>query len=154
MSQRINRRYLIKGIVATGAALGTTLAATSASAKSDGHSGHKHHSKNPYEDLIESAMTCSKDGQACLDHCFVLLKDGDSEIAQCAEIVTEMLVMVDALAKMASYRSSRLKEFAKVCAAVCKDCQDECEKHADKHAECKVCAESCEDCIKACDKIL
>ena len=94
-----------------------------------------------------------KDGQACLDHCFTLLKDGDKKMADCAESVTEMLVMCDGLAKMASYRSPHLKDFAKVCAAVCKDCQDECEKHSEKHVECKQCADSCADCIKACDDI-
>lgn len=154
MSQTLNRRELIKGAIATGAAIGTTLSATSSMAKSDEHAHHKHHAKNPNKAVIDSALTCSKDGQACLDHCFVLLKDGDKEMASCAESVTQMLVMVDSLSKMASYQSPHLKEFAKVCAKVCKDCEDECDKHADKHAECKQCAESCADCIKACDNIV
>jgi Cys-rich four helix bundle protein (predicted Tat secretion target) len=85
-----------------------------------------------------------KDGQACLDHCFTLLEDGDKEMARCAESVTEMRVMCDSLAKMACYRSPHLKDFAKVCAAVCKDCEDEC----------KACADSCGDCIDACEKIV
>lgn len=151
MPQTINRRDLIKGAIATSAAISAAVASTSVKAKSD---GHHHHSENPNEDLIEAALECSKDGQACVDHCFTLLKKGDKEMASCAESVTEMLVMCDGLAKMASYRSPHLKEYAKVCASVCKDCQDECEKHADKHAECKACAESCEDCIKACENVV
>ena len=151
MTQTINRRDLIKGAVVASAAIGAAIASSSTAAKSG---EHQHHSKNPNEELIETALDCMKDGQACLDHCFVLLKDGDKEMASCAESVNEMLVMVNGLAKMAAYRSPHLKEFAKVCAKVCKDCQDECEKHSDKHAECKACEESCADCIKACEDVV
>ena len=152
MSQTINRRDLIKSAMAASVAIGATVSAKSAMAGDDEHK-HKHHSKNKNEHAIKTALACLKDGQACVDHCFTLLKDGDTSIAKCAETVTEMLVMCDGLSKMASYRSPHLKDFAKVCAAVCKDCKKECEKHSDKHAECKQCAESCGDCIDACENI-
>lgn len=155
MSDTISRRNLLKSAIATGAtsaAIAATLTTKTANAGDKDHSHHKHHA-NKNKKVIETALTCLKDGQACLDHCFVLLKDGDNEMARCAETVTEMLVMCDGLSKMASYRSPHLKDFAKVCAAVCKDCQDECKKHSDKHAECKACEESCADCIEACDNI-
>ncbi len=150
MSQTINRRNLIKSAMAASVAIGAAVSSKTAMASED---KHKHHMKNKNEDVIDAALTCLKDGQACVDHCFELLKDGDTSIAKCAETVTEMLVMCDGLAKMASYRSPHLKDFAKVCAAVCEDCKKECEKHADKHAECKKCAESCGDCIEACKNI-
>ncbi len=150
MPQTINRRDLIKNAMAASVAIGATVSATSAISSED---RHKHHSKNKNQDIIDTALICLKDGQACLDHCFELLKDGDTNIAKCAESVTEMLVMCDGLSKMASYRSPHLKDFAEVCAAVCKDCQKECEKHADKHVECKKCAESCADCIDACKEV-
>ena len=153
MSQTLNRRDLIKGALAASAIAGSALSAKSAVAADDKNDHHAHHAKNKNENVVDTALVCMKDGQACLDHCFILLKDGDKEMASCAESVTEMLVMCDGLAKMASYRSPHLKDFAKVCAAVCKDCQDECEKHSDKHVECKQCADSCADCIKACDNI-
>lgn len=153
MSQTLNRRQLIKGAVAASAVMGAALSTKSAIAGDDKHDHHAHHAKNKNKNVVEAALECQEDGQACLDHCFILLKDGDTSIAKCAETVTEMLVMCEALAKMASYQSSHLKDFAKVCAAVCKDCKDECEEHSDKHVECKECAESCEECIKACENI-
>ena len=153
MSQTLNRRDLIKGALAASAVAGSALSAKHAIAADDKNDHHAHHAKNKNENVVDTALTCLKDGQACLDHCFILLKDGDKEMARCAETVTEMLVMCDSLAKMASYRSPHLKDFAKVCAAVCKDCQDECEKHSDKHVECKQCEDSCKECIDACKNI-
>jgi len=153
MPQTLNRRDLIKSAMAASVLVGATVSAKSAIAADDKHDHHAHHAKNKNMHVVDSALTCLKDGQACLDHCFILLKDGDTSIAKCAETVTEMLVMCDGLAKMASYRSPHLKDFAKVCAAVCKDCQDECEKHSDDHVECKQCAKSCADCIDACENI-
>ena len=155
MPETLNRRDLIKGALAASAAIGTMAAATSSFAKEDDHEGHHmHHAKNPNTAAIDTALSCMKEGQACLDHCFVLLKDGNKEMAACAESVTEMLVMCEGLAKMASYRSPHLKEYAKVCIAVCEDCEDECKKHSDKHVECKKCEESCADCIEACKNIV
>jgi Cys-rich four helix bundle protein (predicted Tat secretion target) len=152
MPQTLKRRDLIKSAMLASAAISTTLAAQSVTAEEKGH--HQHHSENKNKQVIDTALTCLQDGQACLDHCFILLKDGDTEMAKCAETVTEMLVLCDGLSKMASYRSSHLKEFAKVCAAVCQDCKDECKKHSDNHAACKACEDSCGDCIDACKKIV
>lgn len=152
MPQTMNRRNLIKNAMVASAAIGATLSAQAVSASEKKHD-HSSHTKNKNDHVIDAALSCLKDGQACVDHCFELLKSGNTSIAKCAETVTEMLVMCDGLAKMASYRSTHLKAFAKVCAAVCEDCKKECEKHADKHAECKKCADSCGDCIDACKNI-
>lgn len=153
MPQTMNRRELIKNAVLASAAIGAAVSTKSVMADDDDHDHHKHHVKNKNKHVVEAALDCLEDGQACLDHCFVLLKDGDTSIAKCAESVTEMLVMCDALSKMASYRSAHLKDFAKVCIAVCEDCKKECEEHSDKHVECKECADSCGDCIDACKNI-
>lgn len=154
MPETLNRRDLIKSAMLASAAIGATVSAKSVIAGDDKHDHHAHHAKNKNTKVVDTALVCLKDGQACLDHCFILLKDGDTSMAKCAETVTEMLVMCDALAKMASYQSPHLKAFAKVCAAVCEDCKDECDEHADDHVECKQCSESCEDCIKACENIV
>lgn len=129
--------------VATTLATGTTFAAT----------GHKHHKSNRNTNLVDAALDCVKKGQACNDHCIDLVKSGDTSIADCMASVSEMLAACTALSQMASYQSSHLAAFAKVCISVCKDCEKECRKHEDKHAECKACAESCNDCIKACEKV-
>lgn len=143
--QEFTRRDLLKGAVAISAA-------TMISGVAQASSGHHHHA-NPNAAVVDTALDCIKTGQACLEHCFDLFKQGDISVADCADTVTDMLAMCTALTQMASSQSKHLAGVAKVCAAVCKDCKKACEKHADKHAACKACAESCEDCIKACEKI-
>ena len=148
--KEFTRRDLLKGAVAASAVIAAG-SSTSAVAEKMDHS-HMHHS-NPNNDVIEAALDCLKNGQACLDHCIDLFKMGDNSVANCADKVTEMLAMCTALSQMASYQSKHLAKFARVCAAVCKDCKKACEEHADKHQACKNCAESCEECIEACEKI-
>lgn len=146
--KEFTRRDLLKGAVVA--------SATMASSTVFGSSGHDHgsmHHNNANTDLVDTALDCMKTGQACLDHCIDLFKLGDTSVADCADKVTEMLAMCNALSQMASYQSKHLAEVAKVCAAVCKDCKKACDKHAKKHKACKDCAASCEDCIKACEKL-
>ena len=141
-----DRRKILLGA----AALATTLASSSAVAKSE----HDHvHKKNPNTAIIDAALDCIKTGQACNDHCIDLIKAGDTTIANCMDVLVESLAMCTALAQMASAQSTHLPELAKLCISVCEDCEDECRKHEDKHAACKACADSCQDCIKACKKI-
>ncbi len=146
--KEFTRRDLLKGAVVATAAM-----ATGASSSVMGSSHEHMHHGNPNTGLVDTALDCVKTGQACLDHCIDLFKMGDTSVADCADKVTEMLAMCNALSQMASYQSKHLAAVAKVCAAVCKDCKKACDKHADKHEACKACAESCEECIKACEKI-
>ena len=144
--KEFTRRDLLKGAVVA--------SATMATGTVFGSSGHDHmNHKNPNSGLVDTALDCMKTGQACLDHCIDLFKQGDTSVADCADKVTEMLAMCNALSQMASYKSKHLAKLAKVCAAVCKDCKKACEEHAKKHKACKDCAASCDDCIKACEKI-
>lgn len=146
--KEFSRRDLLKGAVVASA----TMASSTVFGSSDHDHGSMHHN-NSNTDLVDTALDCMKTGQACLDHCIDLFKQGNTSVADCADKVTEMLAMCNALSQMASYQSKHLAQVAKVCAAVCKDCKKACDKHADKHQACKACAESCEDCIKACEKI-
>ena len=145
--KEFTRRDLLKGAVVASAAM----ASSTVFGSNDDH-GHMHHG-NPNASLVDTSLDCIKSGQACLDHCIDLFKKGDTSVANCADKVTEMLAMCNALSQMASYQSKHLGKLAKVCAEVCKDCKKACEEHADKHKACKDCAESCEKCIKACEKI-
>lgn len=146
--KEFTRRDLLKGAVVASAAMATGVSSSVLGSSNE----HMHHS-NSNSGLVDTALDCVKTGQACLDHCIQLFKQGDNSVADCADKVTEMLAMCNALSQMASYQSKHLAEVAKVCAVVCKDCKKACEKHADKHQSCKDCAESCEKCIKACEKI-
>ena len=141
------RRDLLKGAVVASAAM----ASSTVFGASNDHS-HMNHG-NPNSGLVDTALDCVKSGQACLDHCIDLFKMGDTSVAECADTVTEMLAMCNALSQMASAQSKHLGKLAKVCAQVCKDCKKACDEHADKHKACKDCADSCAACIKACEKI-
>ncbi len=143
--ENINRRKLLVGTAAVAAAM----AGSNVIASDD----HKHHHAAKHNDLVVSALDCIKTGEACSHHCIQLIKDGDNSVAECLEIVEQMLPMCRTLSSLASADSRHLYAFAQVCAAVCKDCEKECEVHADMHAECKACMESCTACIKECEKL-
>jgi len=143
------RRKLLAG----SAAVAATIASSGVMASDHKHHEHHGHGASMHNELIESALDCIKTGEACNNHCIELVKDGDTSVAECMDIVNQMLPMCRALASLASAQSEHLYEFAQVCASVCKDCEKECEVHADKHAECKICMESCADCIKQCEKL-
>lgn len=142
------RRDLLQGVAALTASLavGSVLA-------SDDNQHASHHRVKEANSLVQAALDCEKTGQACIEHCINLFKQGDTSTATCMEAATEMLAMCTALSQMASYHSVHLPAIAKVCAAVCKDCEQECRKHEDKHAACKACAESCFHCNAECEKI-
>ncbi len=130
------------------------LAATTAPnvfAMGDEHNHGNHMAK--HRKLVESALHCMRDGEACMDHCLGLFKQGDISVADCAASVAEMLAMCSALQKMASHDSRHIGELANVCLKVCKDCEKQCKKHAKKHESCAACARSCQDCIKECKRV-
>jgi Cys-rich four helix bundle protein (predicted Tat secretion target) len=142
------RRNLLKG--ATVAAATMALGATTVEA---GEHHHHHHGTRKNQEVIDATLQCVKDGRACLDHCIILLKEGDMTMAKCTETVTEMLVMCDAMSQMATYDSKYAAQLAAICVKTCKDCEEQCAKHEKKHAACAACAKSCRACIKACKKI-
>ena len=145
-----SRRDILLGAAAVAATLATD---TAFSATDHNHSEHQHH-QNSNTNIINAALDCVKTGLACNDHCIELLKDGDTSIVKCMDVLAESLAMCTALSHMASYQSSHLPELAKLCISVCEDCEKECRKHEKKHAACKACADSCNDCIKACKEIV
>nr|CRH07034.1 conserved Tat exported protein of unknown function [Candidatus Magnetococcus massalia] len=148
---------------------GATAAATmtlAQSAQASSHGGHDHHKMHAghgnshaghgytppnaqVQALIDGAMDCQKDGQACIEHCVQLLKGGDLSMGECLDRAQEMLVMCTAMGRLAGFQSAHLKKVVSLCIDICSDCKVACEKHADKHAECRACAKSCDACIKA-----
>lgn len=146
----MNRRDILK---TTGAA---ALAALVSDAWADHaeHAGHDHGvMANPYAKLIAATSTCTVKGQACINHCLMLLGDGDKAMADCARSVQQMLAVCGALQQLASAGSSHLKPLAKVAMDVCKDCENECRKHDKKHTACKECGDACAACYKECKAI-
>jgi Cys-rich four helix bundle protein (predicted Tat secretion target) len=151
----MNRREILKGAGAI------TLAALSADVLAKEQMHHHDHAamgghegmKNPNLKLIETTGTCIEKGQLCVNHCLMLLGDGDKEMAACARSVHQMMAMCGALQQMASYESKHLKAMAKLTMEMCKDCEDECRKHEKKHSVCHDCAESCAACYKECKAV-
>ena len=146
--KNMDRRNLLKGATVAAA----TMAFGAATAEAGSHAHHHHHA-NKYKEVIDTTSQCVKDGRACLDHCIMLLKQGDMTMAECTETVTEMLTMCDAMMQMASFNSDHVGKVAAICVKTCKACEKACAKHEKIHAACAACAKSCRACIKSCEKI-
>lgn len=112
---------------------------------------HAHHAPSKTTVLLDNVIACGATGELCIDHCFELLKGGDTSIAGCAESVHEMLAVNAALQTLSSMNSPRLREVARAAVPVYENCREQCAKHAPKHDICKKCAASCVDVMKAID---
>lgn len=145
----MNRReFVLAGIstAALGAALHARAAEQASPAKPAAGAG-------PSPALVDAAFACVKVGQACEQHCLTLLGKGDTSLAECAASVGEMLVLCDALTRLAAQDSRHLRALAGVCGRACRDCEKACRKHEAHHAICKQCAEACAACASQCEKI-
>lgn len=147
----MDRRDLLAG----GAALAAlAMAGTARAADTENHEHHHHHDAGPKYGLVgAAAVDCIQKGEVCIDHCLVLLGDGDKAMAACAKSVTQMLAICGALQRLSSTDFQRMPQLAKVAMDVCRDCEAECKKHADKHQQCRDCMESCGACARECQKI-
>lgn len=144
----LNRRELLLGTAAVMAAAGTS------SVLAGEHDAHLHHHDASARNtgLIEAASDCALKAQICLQHCLVLLGQGDQSMAACARSSSQVEAMCAALQNLAAAESRHLPQLAKVAMDICKDCEVECKK-TNKHPECKACEEACAACYKECKKI-
>jgi Cys-rich four helix bundle protein (predicted Tat secretion target) len=128
-----------------GAAAALATAAIPAAAAT--HHEHHHHHHGEHRNLVDAMEECVATGKTCLQHCLVLLGDGDTSMKDCAKKVNEMIPVCDAMATLALADSSNLKVLSEACLAVCKDCATACEEHMDKHQECKDCYDACKNSV-------
>jgi len=114
-----------------------------------GHAGHADHAGHHASDdaTLAVAAECLKTGEVCVQHCFMLLGQGDTSMAACARSAYDMLAVTRALLALAAGPSEQLAAQARVALAVGERCEAECRKHEGKHAACKACAESCKAAI-------
>ncbi len=153
----MNRREALK---TTGAMALAALATNATAVEHDHKHMHDHAAmghdgmKNPNLKLIQATGDCIQKGQLCIDHCLMLLADGNSEMAACARSVQQTLAMCGALQQLASYQSKQLKALARITMDACKECEDECRKHEKKHVACRDCAEACVACYKECKALV
>jgi Cys-rich four helix bundle protein (predicted Tat secretion target) len=103
-------------------------------------------------ELADTASTCVKDGDICMQHCLELLAQGDKSMAKCSSTISAMLPMCRALEALAIQGSPHLADLARTCGKVCRECEASCKVHAGHHEACKTCMESCARCAAACEK--
>ena len=137
----ISRRDVLLGM----SAAATMAYAGSAAAAMPGHDHSKHSAQHP--DMLAATNDCLDKGQRCIAHCLVSFQEGDTELADCAAKVHEMLAVCKGFSYLVAANSTYTADYAKVCSKVCSDCRDECLKH-DEHHECKACADACEKLVK------
>jgi Cys-rich four helix bundle protein (predicted Tat secretion target) len=108
---------------------------------------------NPNAKLIETAESCLRTGNACIQHCQNLLSTGDTSLSNCLRTSLDMVEICQTLTKFAAFQSKNLKKVALACADVCRDCEKACREHEHHHKICKDCADSCLACAKECDTV-
>ena len=112
------------------------------------HHGHDGHI-SPDHAVLDAASECVQKGQLCVAHCLVLLGQGDTTMVECAQAVSDMLAINQAVAALAAAASRHLKAQLAVAREVCERCKVACDAHADKHATCRDCAEACGKALAA-----
>lgn len=147
----MNRRELLLGATAMAAAATAGKVFAAEHDHSQMSMAHNHQSSRN-EKLIAAAADCVTKANNCLQHCLVLLGQGDTSMAACAQSSSQVIAMCNAVLQMAAAESKYLPQLAKVAMQVCKACEEECKK-TEKHPECKACKESCAACYAECKKI-
>ena len=122
------------------AASGTTMA----------HNGEMHPPK--YGSLQQSALKCVSTGEDCLRHCLGMMAMKDTSMAECANLVVQLVASCRALHTLAAVNSQFTAAIAKGVAEVCTACGKECSKFSEKYAVCKACADACKTCAEECQK--
>ncbi len=151
----MNRRELLLGAAAMAAAAtaGQAFAAEHDHEHMNMAMAHDHHGMSPRNDkLIAVAADCAAKANVCLQHCLVLLGEGDTKMAACAKSSSQAAAVCAALQQLASGQSAHLPQMAKLAMEICKECEDECRK-TEQHPECKACKEACIACYEECRKI-
>lgn len=147
----LTRRDLLASGAAVGAtyALGLTAAFAAEADAAPAPPAHAHAGAG----LAHAAAECVRVGEECLQHCLVLLADGDESLGDCAKSVQQMLAICRAAGPLVYAGSKHLGAFAKLCAAICSDCETACRKHEAHHAICKQCAEACAKTVAEAKKL-
>lgn len=151
----MERRELLLGAFSLAAVATTTSVFAedhSAHMQAMGMDGMHHHSSARNEKLIAVAADCVAKANICLQHCLVLLGQGQTNMAACSKSSSQVIALCTALEQLAAAESQYLPQLAKVAMTACKDCAEECKK-TEIHPECKACKEACEACYKECQKI-
>lgn len=113
------------------------------------HTHHADPNAHASHAVMDAASDCLQMGQICVQHCLILLGQGDTSMAPCARAATDMIAVAQAVLALAAGSSELLKAQAQVAVTAAERCEAECRKHADKHPTCKDCADSCAKALTA-----
>ncbi len=147
----MNRRELLLGAAAMAAAATAGKAFAAEHNHDHMNMAHDHHSDRN-DRLIAAAADCALKANLCVQHCIVLMGQGEQDMAACAQTSSQAAALCTALQQMASADSKHLPQLSKVVMDVCKECEEECRK-TERHPECKACKEACVACYKECQAI-
>jgi Cys-rich four helix bundle protein (predicted Tat secretion target) len=148
----MERRDILLGALSLSALAASKSFAQSNMAHDHNHDHHHQHTSSRNSQLISVTADCIAKANICLQHCLVLLGQGQSNMAACAKSSSQVISLCTALEQLAAAESPYLPQLAKVAMTACKDCAEECKK-TENHPECKACKEACEACYKECQKI-
>ena len=143
-----------RGFLMTAGAAMTAAAMPAVSAEKKGHHHHHHHHHGKHSNLVDTSEECVATGKTCLNHCLVLLGEGDTSMAECSKNVNELVPVCEAMATLALSDSTNLKAMAKICLATCKSCAAACEEHIKDHIECKDCYDACNRSVEVVEAYL
>jgi Cys-rich four helix bundle protein (predicted Tat secretion target) len=147
----MNRRELLLGAAAMAAAATAGKAFAADHNHDHMHMAHDHNSTRN-DKLIAAAADCVLKANICVQHCIVLMGQGEQDMAACAQSSSQAAALCTALQQLASAESKHVPQLAKVVMDVCKACEEECKK-TERHPECKACKEACVACYKECQAI-
>jgi Cys-rich four helix bundle protein (predicted Tat secretion target) len=164
----MNRRQLIERAVPwTAAALPALWASSSMAAVNK--PGHAHHhsaasSAMPaathegclpkrFTALVAPFQACTAATAMCIDHCQVLLAQGDKGMADCLRTALDCDVTCAAVLKAATLNSTFTPALAKTALLAMDACVKACKPHVDHHAECRNCHDACLSAMAAVRKL-
>ena len=115
-------------LLTTAGTLATMALASPAFAGShDEHQGHAHgkysdaRAAKAHPEIVAAVDDCLRRGRICLSHCLETFREGETNMADCAFAVEQMLHVCQATEALATYDSKHMKGLAAVCIDVCKD---------------------------------
>jgi Cys-rich four helix bundle protein (predicted Tat secretion target) len=147
MTTGVHRRDMIIGAMAGGAIVATSPA----------NAQHQAHVKpntarqtriSAYRRLATLAHNCVSTGENCLSHCTTLFLQGETSLAECADIVQQMIHVCRSVHGLAVNGSPFVGQMSEACVAVNEACRNTCLTHR-FHDECLACATACEQMIES-----
>lgn len=106
-----------------------------------------------FTSLIAPFQACTAAAAACIDHCQVLLSQGDKAMAACLRTALDCDVTCHAVLKAASLNSGFTPALARTAIDAMEACVKACKPHVEHHVECKNCHDACLVAIEAARKM-